>query len=112
MVINQSESKLALEWLKDYCQDNPEKGFVLISFAAFLFSPFLTNDGVCLLFVEPLLKLFKSDGDPKSKLHRSDAIYFLISLACSSNIGSALTYTGNPQVLKCNEVNLNYTNRT
>jgi Na+/H+ antiporter NhaD/arsenite permease-like protein len=24
-------------------------------------------------------------------------LFFLLSLACSSNIGSALTYTGNPQ---------------
>jgi Na+/H+ antiporter NhaD/arsenite permease-like protein len=31
-------------------------------------------------------------------LEKGDAFYFLISLACSSNIGSALTYTGNPQV--------------
>jgi Na+/H+ antiporter NhaD/arsenite permease-like protein len=31
------------------------------------------------------------------KLERGDAVYFLMTLACSSNIGSALTYTGNPQ---------------
>ena len=31
------------------------------------------------------------------KLEKSDALYFLLTLACSSNIGSALTYTGNPQ---------------
>jgi hypothetical protein len=31
------------------------------------------------------------------KLRRGDAFYFMIALACSSNIGSALTYTGNPQ---------------
>ena len=28
------------------------------------------------------------------KLEKMDAIYFLLTLACSSNIGSALTYTG------------------
>ena len=28
---------------------------------------------------------------------KSDAIYFLLALACSANIGSSLTYTGNPQ---------------
>ncbi len=31
------------------------------------------------------------------KLETSDAVYLLLTLACSSNIGSALTYTGNPQ---------------
>lgn len=28
---------------------------------------------------------------------KEDALYFLLTLACSANIGSALTYTGNPQ---------------
>jgi di/tricarboxylate transporter len=83
--------------------------------------------GVCLLFVEPILSAFDgcSDGDeegaegegegesallleaggaaaksakkPASLLDTSDCVYFLMGLACSANIGSALTYTGNPQ---------------
>lgn len=37
-------------------------------------------------------------GDSSNnKLVKEDALYFLLTLACSSNIGSALTYTGNPQ---------------
>lgn len=31
------------------------------------------------------------------KLDRGDIIYFLLALACSANIGSQITYTGNPQ---------------
>jgi di/tricarboxylate transporter len=77
---------------------------------------------VCLLFVEPILSAFdgcdddedeeseallleagganaKSSSDKKAnnKLDTSDCVYFLLALACSANIGSALTYTGNPQ---------------
>ncbi len=106
---------------------------------AFIIAPFLTNDGVCLLFVEPLLSVFDTTStgkivldnstnsakstlstdvtvtdvesnvlndslypktiEKKHVLNSKDAVYFLLTLACSSNIGSALTYTGNPQVL-------------
>lgn len=38
----------------------------------------------------------QKDEDPM-RLESTDCIYFLLSLACSANIGSALTYTGNPQ---------------
>ena len=97
-------------------QSNPLKGFWLVSGAAFLVAPFLTNDGVCLLFVELILDAFeatkampnqvcttemlspeKRQEIAKSKdmpLETGDAIYFLLTLACSANIGSALTYTG------------------
>lgn len=83
--------------------------------------------GVCLLMVEIILNTFDDDellsasanpvdsdnkaaleystlsdthieGNRQSmKLEKKDAMYFLLTLACSSNIGSALTYTGNPQ---------------
>lgn len=153
---------------------NPLRGFWLISAAAFIVAPFLTNDGVCLLFVEIILNAFDDDDDDQKqessggklvelvevghrrlanshdqatgpiiriddatnltndleknprpsldtvrnssswslqrdllcapaagedpmKLERTDAVYFLLSLACASNIGSCLTYTGNPQ---------------
>lgn len=87
----------------------------LVILVAMLISPFLTNDGVCLLFVEPILNAFQSksiinnamvshddsstDNSPqKFELETSDSVYFMLTLACSANIGSALTYTGNPQV--------------
>ena len=121
----------------------------MLSATTFLVAPFLTNDGVCLLFVEIILKAFEGldkvgadvvsegaiengetvnplaveegkDNVPairsanaleicetqpqsiavtkhKNNLVKEDALYFLLTLACSSNIGSALTYTGNPQ---------------
>ena len=60
--------------------------------------------------MEPILRAFEScfaqdsasaleqaASPSSSSLESGDAIYFLLSLACSSNIGSALTYTGNPQ---------------
>ena len=74
-----------------------------------------------MLFVEPILNAFSDeeeenqrkrengeveaaedevfDGSRDFKLLKADALYFLLGLACSSNLGSALTYTGNPQVL-------------
>lgn len=97
-------------------QQNPRKGFWLVSTAAFLVAPFLTNDGVCLLFVELILDAFEAtkslqngntvvdvlSPEERAKMVRQevmpletgDAIYFLLTLACSSNIGSGLTYTG------------------
>jgi Na+/H+ antiporter NhaD/arsenite permease-like protein len=134
LVVNQVETKYVIAKLRKFIKARPMQGFWVISFAAFIISPFLTNDGVCLLFVEPLLSVFVSGtGDassptsPKeprqlqngsatalaaaapipdkaqlaprdgSELCSKDAIFFLLTLACSANIGSALTYTGNPQ---------------
>ncbi len=94
-------------------RERPAYGFWLVSFASYVCAPFLTNDGVCLLFVEPIMAAFAgvSAGSPASRdktcpatgarnigLHRSDALYFLLGLACASDCGSILTYTGNPQV--------------
>jgi Na+/H+ antiporter NhaD/arsenite permease-like protein len=146
IVVHQSETKAFIQRVQLLIQTNPRKGFWATSICVFLVSPFLTNDGVCLLFVEPILSAFESvtappsidaangaasasaplleakgatssvpavpseavagadvdgkvsDSDGVIQLQRSDAFYFLITLACSSNIGSALTYTGNPQV--------------
>lgn len=114
IIVHQKETKGLIDYVQIQIRENPKKGFWLVSFAAFIVSPFLTNDGVCLLFVEPILNAFESlmNGSapaPQSKeteyggdttlltLERGDAFFFLISLACSSNIGSSLTYTGNPQ---------------
>eukprot|EP00605_Chrysophyceae_sp_TOSAG23-4_P000362 GSChrysophyteH1.ASY1.ANO1.409.1 assembled CDS len=117
IVIHLKETRACIDWCQKLIQQDPIKGFWMVSFAALLSSPFLTNDGVCLLLVAPILSAFEgleSDSDEEElegtgrevgpllqsfriKLRRSDAIYFMLSLACSSNIGSALTYTGNPQ---------------
>ena len=121
IMVHQKETRWAIEQLQHLIKTNPRKGFWVVSFASFMISPFLTNDGVCLLFVEPILNAFDDIADEnltnieqvnteapplqsvdlakssQMKLEKSDAFYFLISLACSSNIGSALCYTGNPQ---------------
>jgi Na+/H+ antiporter NhaD/arsenite permease-like protein len=121
IIVNQKETKAVVEYVQHQIRDKPRNGFWLVAFSAFLASPFLTNDGVCLLFVEPILNAFTEitddeddkkksgdeiadkeeeefDGAGDFKLHKKDALYFLLGLACSSNIGSSLTYTGNPQV--------------
>lgn len=101
----------------------PLRGFWLVSFITFVVSPFLTNDGVCLLFVQPICAAFdtvierdkitakhnnNNNNEPETntkpkllwpptELRVSDILYFVLMLACSANIGSTLTYTGNPQ---------------
>eukprot|EP01033_Poteriospumella_lacustris_P008104 gene8104-5832_t len=45
----------------------------------------------------PSLSTSSNNATPAAPLTREDAFYFLLALACSTNIGSALTYTGNPQ---------------
>jgi len=134
IVVHLKETKNLIHYFQSLVQKDPIRGFWAISFAAFIISPFLTNDGVCLLFVEPIIHAFEDTLNPsqsktnlsehnnnnamienedgvnparhsltidvnayKSKLEREDALYFLVALACSANIGSALTYTGNPQ---------------
>ena len=113
LVIHLKETKDGIVYLQQLVQRDPVYGLWIISLAAFVVSPFLTNDGVCLLFVEPILNAFEnaplavdarrtiqrspSNEEQGMKLLKEDAIYFLLALACSANIGSALTYTGNPQ---------------
>jgi len=121
IIVHLKETKATIRKVQVLIQENPLKGFWLTSFVAFAASPFLTNDGVCLLLVAPILAAFEDlpsqrsgeeentdsieDGRAKlldlkqlsMPLQSSDAVYFMLTLACSSNIGSALTYTGNPQ---------------
>mmetsp|Transcript_21409 Transcript_21409/g.35821 ORF Transcript_21409/g.35821 Transcript_21409/m.35821 type:complete len:172 (-) Transcript_21409:711-1226(-) len=115
IVVHLRETRDVIEYMQQSVTRNPIRALWLVSFAAFVASPFLTNDGVCLLFVEPILNAFEhapaagilsaselieanvNDGKGKFPLLKEDALYFLLALACSANIGSALTYTGNPQ---------------
>lgn len=112
IIVHLAETKKLLSWFENLVKENPKRGFWVISLIAFITSPFLTNDGICLLLVEPILRVFEQVGHVGDlvpahtttgeliqafPLTRNDAIYFLLALACSTNIGSALTYTGNPQ---------------
>lgn len=121
LIVHLKETKRVIRQIQALIQENPLKGFWMTSFVALVVSPFLTNDGVCLLFVAPILATFEDLPSHKSgvedlttteegrsdrkklldgfnlSLQSSDAVYFMLTLACSANIGSALTYTGNPQ---------------
>jgi Na+/H+ antiporter NhaD/arsenite permease-like protein len=107
LVIHLKETRELITRMQHLVHDNPVRGLWALSFASYITSPFLTNDGVCLLFVEPILQTFEHaplelpPGDlsnpEKLALRKADAIFFLLALACSANIGSSLTYTGNPQ---------------
>lgn len=127
IVVHLKETKRIIDYLQKMVKQHPVKGFWLIALAAFSVSPFLTNDGVCLLFVEPILNAFDTDaadeslpvhpteeipstsivhvgvGEKGQVLEREDIIYFLLALACSANIGSQITYTGNPQNMLMSE---------
>lgn len=109
IMIHQRETKGVIRHVQMKIQENPQKGYWLVCVASFIVSPFLTNDGVCLLFVEPILNAFDSierhddmneirHDENSFMLEKGDSFYFLLGLACSANIGSSLTYTGNPQV--------------
>jgi Na+/H+ antiporter NhaD/arsenite permease-like protein len=112
LIVHLKVTKDTIVYLQTVVQSNPVRGLWIISAAAFVISPFLTNDGVCLLFVEPILNAFEPTPlavamtavdrhvpteKKVMKPQKEDAVYFLLGLACSANIGSALTYTGNPQ---------------
>ena len=109
LVIHLKETRSIIDYLQRLVARDPIRGLWVVSLCAFIASPFLTNDGVCLLFVEPILKAFSAttsepeqqdnalSNDGKLVLRKQDVLYFLLGLACSANIGSALTYTGNPQ---------------
>jgi Na+/H+ antiporter NhaD/arsenite permease-like protein len=120
LIVHLKETKRVIRQIQALIQENPLRGFWMRSFVALVVSPFLTNDGVCLLFVAPILATFEDlpahksgeeslhsieEGTERKKLldgfnlrlQSSDAVYFMLTLACSANIGSALTYTGNPQ---------------
>lgn len=73
----------------------------VVAALSFLAAPLVTNDGLVLLIVDPLLDSFNSEDDEKdekSAHHReTDKLHFALVTACSANIGSSLTLVGNPQ---------------
>jgi Na+/H+ antiporter NhaD/arsenite permease-like protein len=170
ILIQQSYVSQIIRCMQKLLHDNLSYGYYLICFLAFISSPFLMNDGLCLLLVDPVLDAFtqstppslghqpasssSSSKDPchflmrwyhyfhdlfigfsvnsisltssssskyslakttsedsvskpaRYKLiddlqikedHTSQRFYLLLGLACSANIGSVMTYAGNPQ---------------
>ncbi len=68
---------------------NPFLLLCFVSFSSGILSALFVNDTICLMFT-PLLILALSQT-------RLNPVPFLIALATSSNIGSVVTLTGNPQ---------------
>ena len=60
LVVHLKETKGIISMMQKHVQKDPLKGFWLVSAAAFLVAPFLTNDGVCLLFVQLILDAFET----------------------------------------------------
>jgi hypothetical protein len=52
-IINQKLSMRFINRLQHRIQNDPDKSFHIISLVSFITSPFLLNDGVCLLFTNP-----------------------------------------------------------
>ena len=84
-----------IEGMEKWKLSPPELLFVVILISATL-SAVLINDIVCLALTPLIIKVCF-----RKKLN---AIPFLIALACSSNIGSALTLVGNPQNMLIGQV--------
>lgn len=101
---NIQETKHLIDYGKKVVVENPVGGWWALSLAAFLASPILSNDGVSLLFVEPILGAFDqlphTNGTDALKsrfciiLQREDAIYFLLTIVCSANVGTAVSALG------------------
>jgi Na+/H+ antiporter NhaD/arsenite permease-like protein len=106
------EAIILVDKIQDSIKSEQRKGFWYVSLASFVLSPLLTNDGVCLLMVEPVLAAFhppekmdtehklqvknpsKARANGSMELSSADALYFMLTICSSANIGSALTYTG------------------
>jgi Na+/H+ antiporter NhaD/arsenite permease-like protein len=133
MVMRQPVLLKGIRVVQDLIIQNPSRGIWAVAGVAFLASPFITNDGLCLLLTGPVLYAFhtqrlqKKLDSPASRssnntnsvvasshanvtspsgattnlvthsLEEIDKFYFCLVIACSANIGSAMTYTGNPQ---------------
>ena len=69
--------------------DTPFKLLIVLSFTTGIASAFLVNDAVVLLFTPVIIGICRS--------LKLNPIPFLIAEILSSNIGSAMTITGNPQ---------------
>lgn len=84
-----------IEKIKNWPLTSSQFLFITIFVSASL-SAFLINDIVCLALTPLIIKACINK--------KLDPIPFLIALACSSNIGSALTLIGNPQNLLIGQV--------
>ncbi len=71
MVINfvmmrQSFVQKIVAGLQSYIRRDLDRGFWCVAAVAFVASPFITNDGLCLLLVDPVLDAFVTEAPPPS----------------------------------------------
>lgn len=106
VVMRQPSVETAIHKLQNQIRHDPNSGFWLVSFVSFIVSPFIMNDGLCLLLVNPVLDAFcaktkRGEGvsTRSSNFCETDPFYFMLAICCSANIGSATTFSGNPQNL-------------
>lgn len=114
--------------MQDLIKRDKNKGFLVVSLVSLFVSPVIMNDGLCLMLVHPVLDAFSphfplkrlsspSNNKDSSKKYfhehkdeaisiaedntdeQDDALFYTLNIACSANIGSALTFSGNPQNL-------------
>lgn len=101
MVINfvmtqQSRVSTILKSMQNSIQEDDNYSFWLVSFIAFIVSPFVTNDGLCLLLVFPVLDAMQTVVGAELVIEQN-RLFYMMSIASSANIGSVMTFTGNPQ---------------
>lgn len=68
IVVHLRETKKLIYAFQCLLRKDGVRGFWMLSFIAFIVSPFLTNDGVCLLLVEPVLNTFEPISDHDMQL--------------------------------------------
>jgi di/tricarboxylate transporter len=86
-----------LSRLHETIRADSNSGFWLVSFASFIISPFITNDGLCLLLVDPVLDALSPRPDTPEEVARINRLHYCLIIGTASNIGSVMTFTGNPQ---------------
>lgn len=96
IVVHLKETKKIIDYLQGLVKLNPVRGFWMISFAAFIVSPFLTNDGVCLLFVEPILNAFELDHEGEQEVGKDGYFYALLSNLKNKITVALLLIKGSP----------------
>jgi Na+/H+ antiporter NhaD/arsenite permease-like protein len=101
LLLRQSWFFSGIKYLQHLIRNDIDKGFYAVSILSFLISPFIMNDGLCLMLVHPVLDSFSRDSRSTATKNYAptDPFYFMLTIACSANIGSVLTYSGNPQNL-------------
>jgi Na+/H+ antiporter NhaD/arsenite permease-like protein len=110
MLLRQPWLRAAVQHMEVIIRKDIDRGFFLVSFISFCASPLILNDGLCLMLVNPVLDSFvpsapdalngQDQGNNSrvdNDIAKIDAFYYMLTIACSANIGSVMTFSGNPQ---------------